>query len=114
MSKESFLSREVFLTNLPSVPRVRAKFQYNFFTPNESTTLAERQGSKSIEPRPVDTATADANAATRTNTAAAAAAAATSISTTDDRIRWANATYVSTSWAESWRGSPYKIERRYG
>ena len=59
MSKESFLSREVFLTNLPSVPRVRAKFQYNFFTPNESTTLAERQGSKSIEPRPVDTATAD-------------------------------------------------------
>ena len=60
MSKESFLSREVFLTQFPSVPRVSAKFQYNFFTPNESTVNAERSGSRVIEPRPVDTATADA------------------------------------------------------
>ena len=60
MSKESFLSREVFLTQFPSVPRVKAKFQYNFFTPDESTQNAERYGSRSIEPRPVDTSTADA------------------------------------------------------
>ena len=60
MSKESYLSREVFLTKMPSVPFVRAKFQYNFFTPDESTVIAERRGSRSIEPRPVDTATADA------------------------------------------------------
>ena len=60
MSKESFLSREVFLTQFPSVPRVKAKFQYNFFTPDESTMSAERYGSRTIEPRPVDTGTADA------------------------------------------------------
>jgi len=60
MSKESYLSREVFLTKFPSVPVVRAKFQYNFFTPNESTMSAERYGNRETEPRPVDTATSDA------------------------------------------------------
>ena len=60
MSKESFLSREVFLTQFPSVPRVKARFVYNFFTPDESTMRAERYGSRTIEPRPVDTGTADA------------------------------------------------------
>lgn len=60
MSKESFLSREVFVTKFPSVSAIRAKFHYNFFTPDESTLNAERFGSKSIEPRPVGTATSDA------------------------------------------------------
>lgn len=60
MSKESFLSREVFLTQFPSVPRVKAVFQYNFFTVDESTVKAERYGSRAIEPKPLDSATADA------------------------------------------------------
>lgn len=60
MSKESFLSREVFVTKFPSVSAIRAKFHYNFFTPDESTLNAERFGSKSIDPRPVGTATSDA------------------------------------------------------
>lgn len=60
MSKESYLSREVFITRFPSVPVVRTKFVYNFFTPNESTRSAERYGSRTIEPRPVDSSTSDA------------------------------------------------------
>ena len=56
MSKESFISREVFGTKFPKPRRLRAKFVYNFFTTDEA--LNER-GTRSIEARPVDTSTAD-------------------------------------------------------
>ncbi len=57
MSKESFISREVFSTKFPAVSEVSVKFHYNFFVKDESIN---ETGDLSVQARPVGASTADA------------------------------------------------------